>query len=300
MFTGNGEKNISNKEKIAEANVICSPSSTYSGFPTQNKDYTQQCNQAMAFCGVPIMAHRPHNGPHVGLYYEGFGRFMSKCDTITPTWDDCLVAKRLCSVMAEYYENESARVAAFKTVLEDYIGLRCSLEFAIKSGKCDLVMSSFLLLLLEGKVEIGQGNSDSLSEIIGYFIGSMCDRKPESCPSPAFLLELVGAHLFISGAVYGEGVYVDRLTHGLWLTPQHQSPQFEKYIARVLRALKEEMIALEAYYKNDQAVVFPRFPAFQQFDNKQINYKKQITPTLFEASVGGGGSVNKICTYLLY
>lgn len=269
VFTGNS---TICSDKIAEAKLICLPSSIYSGFPTNNKDYTQQCNQALSFCGIPIMAHRPHNGPHIGLYYEGFGSFMSKCDRVIPSRADCFVAVNLCSVMAKYYESESARVAAFKEVLDRYIELQSYLEHPVLSCKCDYVISKRCILLLKAKVE---GNCDSLSELIRYYIASMESRNYTLCPSPAFLLELVGPHLFISGAVFGEGVYVDRLTSALWLVPQYQSPEHQLHIARVLRALKEEMIALDRYYENSTT---SRFPMFQQFDNKQINYSKQISP----------------------
>ena len=38
-----------------------------------------------------------------------------------------------------------------------------------------------------------------------------------NCPGPTFLLQLVGPHMFISGAVFGEYVCVDRLTSPIWL-----------------------------------------------------------------------------------
>ena len=41
-----------------------------------------------------------------------------------------------------------------------------------------------------------------------------------NCPGPTFLLQLVGPHMFISGAVFGEYVCVDRLTSPIWLVVQ--------------------------------------------------------------------------------
>lgn len=282
---------LSIKKRLSVINQIYKQSSTYASFPTGNKDYVEQCNQAIAFCGFPLWNHRRNVGPHVTLYYVGFDRFMEKCDVITPTDEDCLAAAKLCSEMAQYFENEKARVFAFKSVLEKYIGIEMITGYAVSTGICDFVFAG-TIAIGEGKGEIGQGGSESCSEALGYFSGSLDRRSYDTCPGPAFILEIVGPHLFISGAVLGEGVYFDRLAPGLWLVPQYQCERNMIQIARVLKALKEELSALAAYYKNISSLACPRFPTFQSFTKASTNevhieYKCSITGKLFQGSVEG-------------
>ena len=59
----------------------------------------------------------------------------------------------------------------------------------------------------------------------------------------------------------GEGVCFDRLAPGLWLVPQYQCEQNMIQITKVLKALKKELPALVAYYKNvSSSLADPRFP----------------------------------------
>lgn len=112
--------------------------------------------------------------------------------------------------MVRYFENEKAWVFAFKSVLEKYIGIEMITDYAVSTGTCDFVFVG--TIAIGGvKAEIGQGGCDSCSEILGYFSGSLDRRRYDICPGPAFILEIVGPHLFVSGAVLGEGVYFDRL-----------------------------------------------------------------------------------------
>ena len=53
----------------------------------------------------------------------GFERFMCKYEDTIPTRDDRSLVFKLCNSMAEYYDTESARVKAFKSIVDDYFGI---------------------------------------------------------------------------------------------------------------------------------------------------------------------------------
>ena len=85
---------------------------------------------------------------------------------------------------------------------------------------------------------------------------------------PVCLLEVVGPHFFISGAVLANSViYVDRLAPGLWLVPQHDADMV--VIVRVLGSLKILLNDLKVYYSQCEETI-QRYPFFQTFTFEDI------------------------------
>ena len=102
-------------------------------------------------------------------------------------------------------------------------------------------------VILEVKNESGQGGgSDSYAQAIAYYVKTLKEKLVRK-HSPAFLLELVGPHLFISGAVYDKYVFVDRLVDPVWLVPQRNEDAIIR-IARIFKALKEAIEEIRQYY----------------------------------------------------
>ncbi len=290
-----GLKSCSLENKVDMSAKICHPSSTYASFPAADKQYTHSCNDLM-----PLAVCNHRYGPvgnHVSLYCEPFRKFMANCIAHTPSIDDILFAVELCANMSQYFENE--RTKTFMAIFQRFCDLPLSSHQNVtnEGGECDLVIGINKEGMLEAKIEIGQGNCDSYTELIGYYTGSLGMRKCllEKCIMPACLLELVGPHFFISGAVLGmDTIYVDRLAPGLWLVPQHDADMIA--IARVLGSLRILLNDLQDYYYNCMnGDKIQRYPFFQTFKFEEIErtlqYTDEIKMHVFNATVEGLGEV---------
>lgn len=304
LFTAHDTSSI--EEQVKASIQVVTPSSTYADSPTGNKQYTLFCNQVMAFTGVTILSHRAGlYGPHVSLYYPQFDSFTKNCEDVVPDSDDCLTAAKLCTEMSKYFNTEDSRIKSLQSILTPYL---CEVDlrqyWKIGTGRCDLagLYGAYILFITEGKGEVGQGAVDSLAELAGYYLGSADSRNYTVCPAPCFLMELVGTHLFISGAVLGKHVCIDRLAPVLWLVPQYESMASMLQTAKVLRALKDALSQLSRYY--DQILqsqilqsrpLQPRYPCFNTFSSEGItytlNYTAQVKQNLFEGQLGDG----KVC-----
>ena len=250
-----GFKTCSLANKVAMSGEICHPSSTYAGF-------VQSCNSMMP---LAIYDHRLAMGNHVSLYFQPFGEFMANCVTYTPNGEDAKFAAILCAEMCKYYESEDERMEKFGDIFRVFYNFSVTVKLSVtlEGGECDIVIGNNKEAMGEGKVEVGQGSCDSLSKVLSYYIGSlgMRDFLLEKCIMPVCLMELVGTHLFISGAVLGkDAIYLDRLAPVLWLVPQQDADMV--VIAKVLGSLKQLLINIRAYYLKCKAskAQIQRFP----------------------------------------
>ena len=99
------------------------------------------------------------------------------------------------------------------------------------------------------KNEPASTNSDPYCEVISYYIYDNVKVKYQKSSAPSFLIKDLGASLTISGAVYGENVYVDRLVELIWLVNQEMNSEFREQIVRTLKALKVAVKELDEYYQ---------------------------------------------------
>ena len=119
---------------------------------------------------------------------------------------------------------------------------------------------------------------------------------------PTFICELVGPHFVISGAVYGEHIFVDRLTRPIWLTPTSNDCEAMVRKAKVLAALKQSVLKLASEYFTirNKPVLCPRYPTFQEFDlhGKAIplKYIKRLQQHVFLCSGNDQKFVTKFTT----
>lgn len=119
---------------------------------------------------------------------------------------------------------------------------------------------------IEIKNKVGTGGADSFTEAGSYYINGIELKPYKICPVPALITEFIGPNLNISGAVFGEDIYIDRLA-SLWLVPQTQNGQAMMEIARVLAALRRATKSLCEYYSSlvvSTPTADPRQPAFNQ------------------------------------
>ena len=251
---------------------------------------------------TPIYDHREGRvGDNVTLYYPGFQRFIDNTDKVMPSKKDCNFAQEMCLEMAKYCESEKGKETTFQRLTENYFDVHMVPSPAVKST-CDLTINPCKCVQVEIKKEIYGISVDSYTQIIGYYVHSLrgqgetneVNKKDvEQCPAPGFLLELVGPHLFISGAVYGEYVFVDRLVDPVWLVPQNQKAMIR--IARIFKALKDAIRAISSYYTVLPQIHMPRYPTvtLHKVDDEKaeisITYTKRIQANMFEGRAPGLG-----------
>ena len=274
------------KEKLQNCAELTTPTSKYGGIKL-----VSTCNKASDFCAIPILNHREGEvGNDVSLYYSEFQDFMDNCDQVKPTSEDYSFALELCIKMAKHYNVELDRKNALVEVLQKYFP-KSNIDVS-KTGdsKCDIMMDDYIYIEL--KNEVGTGGADSFPECLSYYIRDLQYRPYDVCSLPAFIIEVVGPNLFISGAVFGEGIYVDRLAT-LWLTPQTQNNLAMLKIARVLASFRKAVESITQFYNNLRLIENPRFPAFNQ--NGGIKYEAQLKPHLFKGTFNGARVVIKFC-----
>ena len=247
------------------------------------KDYESR-NLQLGLMKVPICDHRERRvGDDVTLYYPEFQRFVDDCHNIKLSTEDLGFAESVCSDMSKYFGNEKKRENAFANAIEEYFKVDVVPSKRGSISVPDIAIGSNWCVIIEVKNESGLGGqSDSHSQAIGYYVQSLEERKPDKCPAPAYLIELVGPQLTISGAVYGRYVFVDKLIDPVWLVTQHNEDAIIR-IARIFRALKEAIGKIRQYYKK-VPVSQPRFPIFQSFYNGNIQYEKAIKRHTFKGT----------------
>ena len=188
---------------------------------------------------------------NVSLYYPGFDEFTELCETACIDNGDCQFSINVCSQMPKIFKTEDDQRHAVTELLKDYFGFEEGKDkFKGKGRKscCDIMFGTHSCLSVEIKNEVGSEGAESYSQITGYYVQSLDGKNPELCPSPAFFLELIGPHLFVSGAVFAKIVLIDRLTPPLWLVIQPMRSKEMERFARTFKALKSSLIQLSLYY----------------------------------------------------
>ena len=271
------------------------------------KPYTWQKNQ-LDFKQVPIYCPREGRlGDDVTLYYPEFQKFIDDCESVTLKRNDLTFVEKLCTKMSESYQREKTRQNEFEELIKPYF----LTSHVISQGNSipDIYINPCSCVMIEVKNEVGLGGGDSHSQLIAYYVHSLTTKElaPEKlttkelaktgglkpadrCPAPAFLLELVGPHLFISGAVYGKYVFVDRLVDPVWLVP-HQREEAMIRIARIFKALQKAIGKIQMYYDLKATVSQPRFPIFQSFYKGNIQYDWVIEHHTFKGTLASSESV---------
>ena len=234
--------------------------------------------------GISICDHRSEVGDDVTLYYPQFHEFVKECNNQESiTKRDIESARRMCEAMSPHLTKEKERRDTFVQLMKKEYGIEMEEEHhfqyeLIKENPCpcDAAVKPNSCVILECKNESGKGGgSDSHSQVIAYYIASLEEKPVDKCPAPAYLIELVGTQLTISGAVYGRDVFVDKLKV-VSLEPQCNEEEMIK-IVRILKALKQAIEKIKAYYKNFiQNTPDPRYPTFQSFNKKYHRIYHQI------------------------
>ena len=296
--------------------------------------------------GLRICDHRDgDNGDDVTLYYPGFQRFIDQCNDATYECrpEEYTFIEHMCTQMSRYMpkgdkevegkKSETIRQIAFMKLINRYLKnnlipdsdvidevaqkIHTNQDIAFepddavrKDGdKSDGYVDPCKCVILEVKNESGKGGgSDSYAQAIAYYVKTLEDKPVGRCPAPAFLLELVGPHLFISGAVYGKYVFVDRLVDPVWLVP-HQREEAMIRITRIFKALKAAVTDIRDYYSRPDPIgqtSYNQYPTvtLHKVDDERaeidIKYTKRIHTNMFEGTVEGSDEVEDGTTVIIY
>ena len=296
--------------------------------------------------GLRICDHRDgDNGDDVTLYYPGFQCFIDQCNDATYECrpEEYTFIEHVCTQMSRYMpkgdkevegkKSETIRQIAFMKLINQYLKdnlipdsdvidevaqkIHTNQDIAFEpddamrkdGNKSDGYVDPCKCIILEVKNESGQGGgSDSYAQAIAYYVKTLEDKPVSRCPAPAFLLELVGPHLFISGAVYGKYVFVDRLVDPVWLVP-HQREEAMIRIARIFKALKDAVTDIREYYSRPDPIgqtSYNQYPtvSLHKVDDERaeidIKYTKRIHTNMFEGTVEGSDEVEDGTTVIIY
>ena len=274
-------------EKLDNIQGSTYPPSTYASIISKKLLESSVAENLLAFGGSPLCHHRGQTpaGSHVTLYYRGFFNFINDCEKITIDHNDCRIALALCQSMSSYYNTEKDRIQAFVSAINPIFPTIVNTT----GTNPDLFIER--ACLFEVKNEVGSGNCDSYRECLAYYIARL-DKLQLPCPS--FLVELVGPNLIISGAVFGEGVYVDRLVPPLWLVMQPLENAAMIRVARTLKALAKachELYSRRGHPHPPQSL----FPEFHEFNDSIVTYIETIQRNIFRGIVDGKSVIVKFC-----
>ena len=242
------------------------------------------------FRNATIYDHRSdrYMGDDVSLYYLGFHDFRELCKTIPIEKEDCYHTQLLCETMSGFFDNKDQRLKKFINLFEAYICMKgTQITFDHEYGASTHFALGYFLLL-EAKNEVGLGGAESYQALGGYYVASLNSLHSsyvDKHSAPVFLIELIGPHLIISGAVYGKFVYIDRLIPPLWLVLQPMNSEEMIRTARVLKALKSSLTTLSLYYSTEKRQQ-PRFPSYKYKDGAEVlQYEERMKPHLYSCTL---------------
>ena len=103
----------------------------------------------------------------------------------------------------------------------------------------------------------------------------------------------------ISGIVFGQSLYVDRL-ESVWLATQPNNTRVMDKTVKVMAALKKCVCKLWAAYRAvardaNHSLADPRFPSFQKYGVNTIRYETRLGTHLFRGTMGSNKVLVKFC-----
>ena len=234
--------------------------------------------------GHEMKCHRPAEfcGSHVSLYYKGFETFAAECQSVSLNATDTKFVMQLCMNMAKAYDKEDNRMDVVRKCLSEYFALQGGLAVEeIRRMDGAITIDSIPILIIEGKNEIGVGGCDSYLEVVAYYANELT-KNATYFRAPCFLVEIVGPHIAISGAVKAKYVLVDRLTNFMWMVPLMNNRPAMAQLARVFKALKNALATLRQFYLDRKMEIQPQFPYFTKIEGiGTIVYSDEIKQDVF-------------------
>ncbi|KAG2099257.1 uncharacterized protein F5147DRAFT_777377 [Suillus discolor] len=170
--------------------------------------------------------------------------------------------------MASFYPNELAWMNTFRQVLQDYgIILNASMVGSTGCTTDGHILSTngqFVLMIIEGKNEIGSGTAEPFMEAMLYYRKFMEDSKIEMARLRSFIpcihIIVFGACIGFSGSVFTEKVQSDVLVPIIPLFWHSTDLHMQVMAARTFGALKIAVEKLTKLYSHPIPSLEPEDP----------------------------------------
>ncbi|KAG2047686.1 hypothetical protein BDR06DRAFT_1013629 [Suillus hirtellus] len=229
-----------------------------SAFSTKQDQQEYLCNHpCRAVDPVPITLLEPI-----------FAEFVDDCHKYEPTVHNNNFVLQLLEKMAFFYPNELARMNTFRQVLWDYsIMLNASMVGSTGCMTDRHLLSTngqFVLMIIEGKNEIGSGAAEPFMEVMLYYRKFMEDLKVEIARLWSFIpcihIIVFGACIGFSGSVFTEKVQSDVLIPIIPLFWHSTDLHMQVMAARTFGALKIAVEKLTKLYSHPIPSLKPEDP----------------------------------------
>ena len=193
---------------------------------------------------------------------------------------DTTFVTKLSIVLSEDYPTEKSRNNTIKTMLGEYLLGHQMISAENTDGA--VFYGRGYGFILETKNEVGTGGCNSYMEVVAHYAKLL---QAEGFIAPCFLMEMIGVHMCIHGAVFTGAVCVDRLTNCLWLAFQPNNRPAMVELAKTLKALKMAVDDLKAYYERGggsspkQELTTPYFRTYfdkQEGKDVEVEYMDEI------------------------
>ncbi|KAG1904999.1 uncharacterized protein F5891DRAFT_1183658 [Suillus fuscotomentosus] len=275
--------------------------------------FSMKQDQQEYLCNRPRRAADP---VPITLLEPIFAEFVDDCQNHQPTVRDNDVVLQLSEKMASFYPNELARMNTFRQVLRDYgIILNASM---VGSTGCTMdghLLSTnrqFVLMIIEGKNEIGSGAAEPFMEAMLYYRKFMEDSKIEMARLRSFIpcihIIVFRACIGFSGSVFTEKVQSDVLVPIIPLFWHSTDLHMQVMAAHTFGALKIAVEKLTKLYSRPIPSLAPEDPYLkcpyprsyttstgfiQQFSYDEIQILRDRL--IFFGETVGGVAGSKIC-----
>ncbi|KAG1895096.1 uncharacterized protein F5891DRAFT_984546 [Suillus fuscotomentosus] len=233
--------------------------------------FSMKQDQQEYLCNRP---HRAADPVPITLLEPIFAEFVDDCQNRQPTVRDNNVVLQLSEKMAAFYPTELARMNTFRQVLRDYgiilnasmVGLTgCTMDRHLLSTN-----RQFVLMIIEGKNEIGCGAAKPFMEAMLYYRKFMEDSKVEIARLRSFIpcihIIVFGACIGFSGSVFNEKVQSDVLVPIIPLFWHSTDLHMQVMAARTFGALKIAVEKLTNLYSRPIPSLAPEDPYLKWID----------------------------------
>ncbi|KAL4062723.1 hypothetical protein V8B97DRAFT_2026677 [Scleroderma yunnanense] len=232
----------------------------------------------------------------VALMEPIFAQFLDDCQTYKPTEKDNRFVRKLSYQMSTFYSQEHWRMAQFRSELYDYgiVLEAAAIDSAIRTDGHLTVEDKFVVVIAEGKNEVGSGSGDPFAQALTYyhhFIRNMNGdnyRVARLCSVfPCFHIIVLGPCIGIVGSVFTKKIQSEILGPIIPLCWHSTQFAMKDMAARTFGALKIAIKKLKNMYSKPIPILSPGInlecPSWQKFtdpDGKSQEFTYDATQEL--------------------
>ncbi|KAG2053980.1 hypothetical protein BDR06DRAFT_1008168 [Suillus hirtellus] len=227
--------------------------------------FSMKQDQQEYLCNCPRRATAP---VPITLLKPIFARFVDDCQNHKPTVCDNNIVLQLSEKMAAFYPTELAWMNTFWQVLQDYgIILNASMVGSTRCMTDGHLLSTngqFVLMIIEGKNEIGSGTAEPFMEVMFYYHKFMEDLKIEMVRLQSFIpcihIIVFRACIGFSGSVFTGKVQSHVLVSIILLFWHSTDFHMQVMAAHTFGALKIAVKKLMKLYSHPIPSLAPKDP----------------------------------------